>query len=306
MGRYNKQGSKKQIGQGLTLEKFADAKLSKYDKKNVLAKKVEEKLRRQAQYKKLRSKIESAGGLLSPILLADNVAQVEEDVISPQFRANISGTNNKKSKTLKRLRDEEAQWLGVSLDKESEPAGQQEPSAFGSKFMKSSNKLAGSLESRNDEALNQESAAEGPSKVDGPQPSSRITGANGCAYDPNGMSTQGREHLKHQFHGSANSGNADFREGTGKWNKGAHKQRPLTQLEKLSAQVQAEKEQKRDAFQQAQRLREEKRMKIIAAKRARYEEKHRVLMRTASGQPLMKFRLKKILDVLEKDVKNAF
>jgi hypothetical protein len=28
-------------------------------------------------------------------------------------------------------------------------------------------------------------------------------------------------------------------------------------------------------------------------------------MRTASGQPLMKFRLKKILDVLEKDAKAA-
>jgi hypothetical protein len=72
MGRYNNQGSKKQIGHGLSLEKFADAKISKYDKKKVLAKRGEEKLRRHAQYKKLKSKLKSAGRLLSPTFLTDN------------------------------------------------------------------------------------------------------------------------------------------------------------------------------------------------------------------------------------------
>ena len=77
MGRLNKYGDKKQVGGGLSLEKFAGAKVSKYNKQQVHEKLQEEKLRRRSKYKKLKHKLEGEGKLtIGGFEVVDNGAQI--------------------------------------------------------------------------------------------------------------------------------------------------------------------------------------------------------------------------------------
>ena len=63
MGRYNEHGTKKQVGGGLSLERFAEAKKSTYNKRQALEKIQEEKLKRKCKLKKLKHRLESEGKL---------------------------------------------------------------------------------------------------------------------------------------------------------------------------------------------------------------------------------------------------
>lgn len=72
MGRFNEQGTKKQVGKGLSLERFAEAKVSKYNKKRVFEKEQEEKLRRRSKYKKLKSRLETDGRVTGGFDVVDN------------------------------------------------------------------------------------------------------------------------------------------------------------------------------------------------------------------------------------------
>ena len=93
MGRLNKYGDKKQVGGGLSLEKFAGAKVSKYNKQQVQEKLQEEKLRRRSKYKKLKHKLEGEGKLtIGGFEVVDNGAQIEAAV--PHAKSPEDGQNH--------------------------------------------------------------------------------------------------------------------------------------------------------------------------------------------------------------------
>ena len=62
---------KKPVSTGLSLEKFATAKVSKYNKREVLEKQREERLIKLGRFKKLKHRLE-AKGLLHPVQAVDN------------------------------------------------------------------------------------------------------------------------------------------------------------------------------------------------------------------------------------------
>jgi hypothetical protein len=80
--------------------------------------------------------------------------------------------------------------------------------------------------------------------------------------------------------------------------QGRYQKQP-TQIQRLAAKVEQEKEKARAAREEVARQRAEKQATFEAAQRERQRARHNHLMKTPKGQPLMKFRMQDILDVLE-------
>lgn len=72
-GHGPKRGPK--VGVGLSLEKFATAKASGFDKREVIKKQRELQLRKKAKYNKLKKKLEGSGVLLRGVEVKDSVRQ---------------------------------------------------------------------------------------------------------------------------------------------------------------------------------------------------------------------------------------
>eukprot|EP00955_Chlamydomonas_euryale_P111889 366097-Chlamydomonas_euryale.AAC.2 len=79
------------------------------------------------------------------------------------------------------------------------------------------------------------------------------------------------------------------------------KQQKVPQLERLAAKVQREKAAAAAAHEAAAAERAAREARIRESQKHRSQDRHKMFMRTPKGQPLMKFRIDKILGTLERE-----
>ncbi|GIL72973.1 hypothetical protein Vretifemale_3216 [Volvox reticuliferus] len=78
--------------------------------------------------------------------------------------------------------------------------------------------------------------------------------------------------------------------------------RKLSRLQRLAQQVAEEKAEKQRAKETALKEREERIKQMAVAEKSRKEQKHLYFKRNAKGQPLMRYRMDKLLSQIQKTV----
>lgn len=68
-------GKKRLVGAGLSLDKWATAKISKYDKRKVVEKQQQLKAKQVNKYKKLKKRLEAEGRLQAPLPIVVSTKQ---------------------------------------------------------------------------------------------------------------------------------------------------------------------------------------------------------------------------------------
>uniref|UniRef100_A0A7S0WRI4 rRNA-processing protein FYV7 n=1 Tax=Chlamydomonas leiostraca TaxID=1034604 RepID=A0A7S0WRI4_9CHLO len=287
---------------GLSLERFARAKSSGYDKRTVLEKAHKKKLNKIGKYKRLLHRMETQGKAAHDRTLdvKDNVEALEQELFGtgdkrpreqqgsaqqPGKKAKQQHTQGMKSHAVKPVPkqqaahdsdDEELQGsedAGPSSDDQG--AGSEEPGSAGD-------------EEEEQQAWQKRSQGHaGPSGLaqKHQQQSGKQQQQQQDRKQAQQQQEEGDKDKAHAAPGSKHGG-------------GEEQPRHLSRGQRLAQEAAARKAEKQAAREEAAKRRAEHEAKVAAAQKLRQAEKRQFFKRTRTGQPLMRYRMEKILNQL--------
>ncbi|KAG1671777.1 hypothetical protein FOA52_000154 [Chlamydomonas sp. UWO 241] len=298
-------------GGGVSLEKFAEAKKSTYDKKAALAVSREEELRKRSKYKKLKSRLAAEGVQLAAApQFTDNVAALEAELVSPEFRE----AQEARQRPQKRKRQGGAEAVAGAAPREEDdgrgqgahassssppflPSQRFQGSRPGYKFQKGPQGIGyyvdtvqqqrGTQQVQTKKERHAAQAVASGQRQEEEQQQQQGGSARAAARDASAAA-------------SAPAVPGSVPHGRQPAGAGARTHAP-TQLERLASKVQGDKQAARAAREAAAAERAARDARVRESQRHRSGDRHKMLMRTPKGQPLMKFRMDKILSVLERE-----
>ncbi|GIL42986.1 hypothetical protein Vafri_787 [Volvox africanus] len=308
------------VGAGLSLDKFAALGVSKFDKRRKLERIKKEKIIRHSKYKKLKQKLE-AQGLLAGAPVKDSVAELEaldfNATTVSRYSSKVEGDNADYSA---HVRERASSHSQASPSSEQQPGSGQQPGTFVAVNASKGSSAAAATDGVGDNVFrrasqrgsatlkrDQADICTGASSEDAIQPKApsrkpaKRTSSYGededmaqgyadrtCSRQPEGEPGAHGEHL---VLGAERDGSDGRNVRTG---------RKLSRLQWLAQKVAEEKAAKQRAKEAAMKEREERIKKLALAEKSRKDQKHLYFKRNAKGQPLMRYRMDKLLSQIQK------
>ncbi|GIL72972.1 hypothetical protein Vretifemale_3216 [Volvox reticuliferus] len=311
------------VGAGLSLDKFAALGVSKFDKRRKLERIKKEKLIRHSNYKKLKQKLE-AQGLLAGTPVKDSVAELEAlDFDATSGSRYGSDIEVGKADCSARFRERTSSHSRAGPSSEPQPWSGQRPGTLvtadtpkgssaavatggvGDNGLRRINQRGSATRKRNQADICTGPPSEEPIQLRalGRKPANQTSSygegdedmVQGNADHNRGKQPGGEPgtHGEHLVPGAERDGS----NGRNIWAG-----RKLSRLQRLAQQVAEEKAEKQRAKETALKEREERIKQMAVAEKSRKEQKHLYFKRNAKGQPLMRYRMDKLLSQIQKTV----
>lgn len=313
-GEQRPQHDKKRrpVGAGLSLDKFATAGTSKYDKRLVLEKLRKEKLIKYSKLNRIKHRLE-AQGALKPVEFRDAVGELEEleqrglkvpdadtNAVVAAAEANgrqgLPSTSGRPHSTIPR--QERAPGSSGAAP---EPGQQAQHQQRGQKRGASDERGKGG--GGNDAGVavplpplqrhqQQQQQRDGSSAGELQNPPKKMRVGQHGGLGPAAAGDQGPDGGRGREAGGG-GGPAHHTHAAGRYSK------PVPSVQRLAHKVAAEREEQQRAREEAAKAREARQKHIAEVEKARKEEKQRYFKRNAKGQPLMRYRMEKLLAQIE-------
>ncbi|KAG2448295.1 hypothetical protein HYH02_006879 [Chlamydomonas schloesseri] len=280
----------RRVGAGLSLDKFASAGVSKFDKRKKIERLKKQQLIQHSKLGKLKKKL-AAQGVLASGEVKDSIAELEALDGLGSGSGLDSGTGDQPSDEPRNEDPEREERVGSHAHAGAKPAtvsgrhahqtrdgagtGDEVEGhgrgAHGQQYQQQMQGLIGNKRQRGD-------------VEDGGEP--KAGGGGGRGRGINGRGGAGR--------GGGRDGGRDGGRGRGRDGE------RLSQIQRLAQKVAQQKAEEQQAKEATRKEREERQKRLAAAEKARKEQKHLHFKRNAKGQPLMRFRMEKLLGQIEK------
>ncbi|PNH12385.1 hypothetical protein TSOC_000684 [Tetrabaena socialis] len=304
----NGDAHRRPVGAGLSLDKFASLGVSKFDKRKKLERIQKQKVIRFSKYTKLKKKLE-AQGVLSGGPIRDSVAELEalDNPVLAKGHGDDGddrvGSHARAGAPAGRGADRHAQARPAAGSQASGPrAG---PPGLPSKQLPAAGDAPGAAEQP------QPTRAAGVDQPVASQPAGRAAGKR-RERDAGAPAQSQREEAEgggggvsgrgERQRGDAEGGRAAA--GQGGRHRGGSDGAPqprMPRMQWLAQKAAEEKAEMQRAKEVAQKEREAKMQKVAIAEKARKEQKQLHFKRTAKGQPVMRYRMEKLLAHLQND-----
>ncbi|GLC38950.1 hypothetical protein PLESTB_000464800 [Pleodorina starrii] len=313
---------KRPVGAGLALDKFATLGVSKFDKRKKLERIQKQKLIKHSKYRKLKQKLE-AQGILSGVPVKDSVAELEaldadaplgsgdgsegaDDGVEHEERIKSHARTGPSSKPQPPAQEGPPRRMQAVAPAAAIPnANRNQQGTAGSAAAFHEQRSGDRKRSREDS--DDAGPGEGPGRRQAPvrKGGEQYEGRRdqGDAGQGPGGRSSGKQRAGEGTSGGRVSSGGVGRESSRGGDKGdGSGGKMLSRLQRLAQKVAEEKAEKQKAKEQAMKEREERMKKVAAVEKARKEQKHLHFKRTATGQPLMRYRMEKLLSQIQKTV----
>ncbi|EFJ51965.1 hypothetical protein VOLCADRAFT_120373 [Volvox carteri f. nagariensis] len=298
--------------EGLSLDKFAKLGVSQFDKRKKLERIKKQKIIEYSKYKKLKHKLE-AQGVLSGAPVKDSVAELEAlDFDAPLKSAAGSAdepasheerivSHTRAGPSSRPRHGSEPKAQTPAIPDAAEVPGARGPSCGGQR--KTEQPGAGVRKrARVDDSV--AAQFKQPSRHKGPDSKcadwNAVPDEDGDAMVEYAARSGDKQPAGASAAHRGEQGQVSERQGSREGdNRGVKK---LSRLQRLAQRVAEEKAEKQRAKETAMKEREERLKHVAAAEKSRKEQKHLHFKRNAKGQPLMRYRMEKLLSQIQKTV----
>ncbi|KAG2442526.1 hypothetical protein HXX76_002612 [Chlamydomonas incerta] len=286
----------RRVGAGLSLDKFASAGVSKFDKRRKIERLKKQKVIQHSKLGKLKKKLE-ARGVLAGGEVKDSIAELE----ALDGVGSGSGLDSEPGELLNedpRSEEPERQERVAShahAESKSAAAHRRQGQARQAHRDHDDVGAGGGEEEggRGPHGQQQKQRQNGPAGPGGKRHRDEDAGEE-VGGEPRAGSGSGRGRGSGGREGAGRGGGRDGGHGRG---RGGER---LSQLQRLAHKVAEQKAEEQQAKEAARKEREERQKRLAAAEKVRKEQKHLHFKRNAKGQPLMRFRMEKLLGQIEK------
>ncbi|PNW85403.1 hypothetical protein CHLRE_03g184750v5 [Chlamydomonas reinhardtii] len=312
----------RRVGAGLSLDKFASAGVSKYDKRKKIERLKKQKLIQHSKLGKLKKKL-AAQGVLAGGEVKDSIAELEalDGIGSGSGLDSEPGDHlNEEPHSEEQERQERVASHAHAGPKSAAAPGRQGHAQHAHRGHEGAGAADEEEEQEEEEEEKEEEGEEYGRGLRGQQHKQRHGGPAGAGNKRlrdeggddgddrkpvvGGGSGQGRG-----FGGRGGAGRGGDRDGGRDGGRGGGRDggrgrgrggERLSTLQRLAQKVSEQKAEEQQAKEAARKEREERQKRLAAAEKVRKEQKHLHFKRNAKGQPLMRFRMEKLLGQIEK------